>query len=266
VVVEQIAPCWSCHLCRRGRYNLCIPHSVFGFRQDVQGAMAEFVKVPARGLVYKISSKIPSHHAAFAEPLACSLHAVELGNIKSYEVVVVSGCGPLGLGCIAGAKRKNARLVMALDLLPDKLELARASGADVVVNPAQEDAQARVLELTGGLGCDVYIEVAGNPASVTQGLKMCGRGAKFVEFSVFGRETTCDWTTISDAKELTVQGGHLSLHTFPAAVRLIEEGALPLDKIVTHVLPLERFKEGIDLVNDSKNSIKVCLLPHAHAD
>ena len=79
---------------------------------------------PVEALVHKISGDIPPAHAAFAEPLSCSLHAVERAQITFEDTVVVAGCGPIGLGMIAGARAKNPMHVIALDMAPDKLELA----------------------------------------------------------------------------------------------------------------------------------------------
>jgi erythritol/L-threitol dehydrogenase len=84
---------------------------------------------------------------------------------------------------------------------------------------------------------------------------------RYVEYSVFGAEASVDWTIISDDKELNVYGAHLGPHCWPAAIRLIESGALPLDKICTHQLPLDDFQHGLDLVGSGKESIKVSLIP-----
>jgi threonine dehydrogenase-like Zn-dependent dehydrogenase len=72
---------------------------------------------------------------------------------------------------------------------------------------------------------------------------------------------TVDWTIISDDKELDVRGAHLGPHCWPAAIRMIESGALPLDQICTHQLPLADFAEGLELVADGRSSVKVTLMP-----
>ena len=132
VVAEQIVPCWKCRYCLRGQYWMCAPHDMFGFKRRTPGAMAEYMVYPPDALVHKVSADLPPAHAAFAEPLSCALHAVERAGITFDDVVVVAGCGPIGLGMIAGAKAKNPALVVALDLAPEKLELAKECGADMV--------------------------------------------------------------------------------------------------------------------------------------
>ncbi|CAD7926665.1 unnamed protein product [Amoebophrya sp. A120] len=260
VTVEQLVPCTSCRYCKRGHYNMCMPHDIFGFRQKAFGAMAEFVKIPKNALIHgPLSKQTLPQHLAFCEPLACAVHAANRADVGFDDVVVVSGCGPIGLGALAACRRKNPKTLIALDRFPRKLEVAKKCGADVVINVAEEDAIAIVKSLTEGYGCDKYIEAAGHPGSVVQGLQMIARKGVFVEYAVFGTQVTADWTVISDAKEIEIRGGHLSPNTFAPAIRLLQE--MPLADIVTHVLPFTQFQEGFRLVDASSESIKVVLVP-----
>jgi erythritol/L-threitol dehydrogenase len=261
VVSEQIVPCWECRYCRRGQYWMCAVHNIYGFKRATPGAMASYMIYPAAALVHKISKEVPAAHAAFAEPLSCALHAVERGGVTFDDTVVVAGCGPIGLGMVAGARAKSPAHVVALDLATQKLELAKECGADVVINIGNEDAIAIVNDLTDGYGADVYLEGTGHPSAVLQGLSMLRKLGKYVEYGVFGSDVTVDWSIISDDKELDVLGAHLGPHCWPAAIRMIESGVLPMDKICTHQLPLAEFRRGLDLVSSGRESIKVSLIP-----
>lgn len=261
VASEQIVPCGECRYCREGSYWMCMEHDLYGFRRRTPGAWAEYMIFPEKALNYKVPKSIPLEHAVFIEPLACSLHAVERGDIQFGDTVVVAGCGPIGLGIIAGAKMKNPARLIALDLNDDRLELARRSGADLGINIRNEDAIKMVRDLTGGYGCDVYIEATGHPSAVEQGLQMIRKLGTFVEFSVFRDKVTVDWSIIGDAKELNLHGAHLSPGTYPTAIRMIEKKLLPLDEIVTHKLPLKDFQKGIDMVVNGLTSVKVTLEP-----
>jgi erythritol/L-threitol dehydrogenase len=261
VVCEQIVPCWKCRYCLRGEYWMCAPHAMFGFK-DYNGAMAEYLLVPQEALVHQVSKDLPPAHAAFAEPLSCALHGIERANITFDDVVVVAGAGPIGLGMVAGAKAKGALTVVALDLVDDKLELARKCGADLTINISSENAVERVLELTDGYGADVYIESTGHPSAVSQGLNLLRKLGTYVEYSVFGSDVTVDWSIISDDKELDVLGAHLGPHCWPAAIKLLESGVLPLDEICTDQFPLEDFQKALDLVADTSGaSVKVSIIP-----
>jgi erythritol/L-threitol dehydrogenase len=261
VVAEQIVPCWKCRYCLNGEYWMCAPHDIFGFKRRTPGGMAEYMIYNKDALVYKISSELAPAHAAFTEPLSCALHGVERGAIKFDDVVVIAGCGPIGLGMIAGAKSKNPRMVVALDMAQDKLEIAKECGADVIINIGSEDAVTKIKDMTGGYGADVYLEGSGHPSAVAQGLNLLRKLGTYVEYSVFGSDVSVDWSIISDDKELDVRGAHLGPRCWPAAIRMLESRRLPMDKICTHQLPLAEFQKGLDLVASGKESIKVSLIP-----
>ncbi len=261
VVSEQIVPCWQCRYCRRGQYWMCATHDIFGFKHRTPGAMASFMTFPPEALVHKVSPDVPAAHAAFVEPLSCALHAVERGRIGFDDVVVVAGCGPIGLGMVAGAAAKFPAAVVALDMAPAKLALALKCGATHTVNISEQDPWELVADLTEGYGADVYLEGTGHPSAVAQGLGLLRKLGTFVEYSVFKDEVTVDWTIISDDKELDVLGAHLGPYCWPAAIRMVESGRLPLDEICSHQLPLTDFKRGLDLVADGTSSIKVSLIP-----
>ena len=260
-VSEQIVPCWNCRYCRRGQYWMCPNGDVYGFRQRAFGAMAEYVLLPAGALNYKVPHTLPIDHAAFIEPLACAIHAVDRGNIGLDHVVVIAGAGPLGLGMLATARLKNPRLLVALDLNDRRLTVAKACGADLAFNPNKIDVVDEILALTDGYGCDVYIEATGHPAAVEQGLQMIARLGTFVEFSVMREPVTVDWTIIGDTKELNIHGAHLSPYCYPVAIDMLSKGYLPMDQILTHRLPLARFHQGMQMVAAGTESIKVTLQP-----
>ena len=261
VVSEQIVPCEQCRYCRRGQYWMCQQHDIYGFRRNTFGAMAAYVRLPDKALNYKVPAAIPVEHAAYIEPLACAIHAVQRGQIELDHTVVIAGAGPLGLGMVAAARLKNPRRLISLDLDDGRLEVARACGADIALNPAREDVVDAVRQLTEGYGCDVYIEATGHPAAVEQGLHMVCKLGTFVEFSVMRELVTVDWTIIGDTKELDVRGAHLSPHAYPIAIDMLEQDLLPMERIITHQLPLEEFQQGIDLVAAGDQSIKVLLIP-----
>jgi len=260
-VSEQIVPCTNCKYCKSGNYQMCVPHHVYGFHQVTQGAMASYLLYPATALVHVVPEHVSPRHACFIEPFACSLHAVELGDIQWNDVVVISGCGPLGLGMVAGARKKDPKTLVALDMVDWKLDIAKECGADVVLNPSKCNLMEEIMKLTDGLGCDVYIEATGAGGSVKQGLNIIARLGRFVEFSVFGRDVTCDWSIIGDSKELTIKGGHLGPYMWPKAISMIANGDLPMGKIISHVFPLKDFKKGIETVLSGRENIKVMLIP-----
>jgi threonine dehydrogenase-like Zn-dependent dehydrogenase len=258
---EQIVPCWECRYCRTGKYWMCQAHNIYGFQKIVNGSMAEYMKFPVRAIVHKVPESIPVKKATMIEPLACSIHAVQRGEIEFGDVVVIAGAGTLGLGMVGAARLKNPGVLISVDMQDYRLEIAKKLGADITINLKKENAVQKVLDLTEGYGCDVYIEATGHPNAVVQGLQMIRKLGTFVEFSVMREPVTADWTIIGDTKELNIHGSHLGPYTYPLAIDYINRNLIDVEPIVTHVIPLYNFEEGFQKVHEAKDSIKVLLMP-----
>ena len=138
---------------------------------------------------------------------------------------MVAGCGPIGLGMVAGARAKGSLDVIALDHIPAKLQLAAACGADITLDIGRDDPDAVVRALTDGYGADVYLDATGHPSAVPQGLNLLRKlgSLRRVRGVRLGRSP---WTgpLISDVKELDVLGAHLGPYCWPTAIAMIEAG------------------------------------------
>jgi erythritol/L-threitol dehydrogenase len=261
VVAEQIVPCDRCRYCRSGQYWMCEVHNIFGFQREVaDGGMAQYMRIPQSARVHRIPSALSLEDAAIIEPLSCAIHAVNRGDVQLDDVVVIAGAGPIGLMMVQVAKLKTPRKLVVIDMVPERRDLARRFGADVVIDPARDDALAIVRKLTDGYGCDVYVEATGSPSGVVQGLALIRKLGRYVEFSVFGADTSVDWSIIGDRKELDVRGAHLGPYCYPIAIDLLARGLVTSKGIVTHDYPLERWDEAIEMAN-SLDSVKVLMKP-----
>jgi len=259
---EQIVPCGECLFCKTGRHWMCEKHDLFGFQNNVNGGMAEYVKLTKEALPYFVPADMSIEKAALIEPYACSWHCVERAQVTPTDFVVLSGAGTLGLGMVGALRQANPKCLVVLDMNDARLEKARAFGADIVMNPGKEDVAARIKEMTGGYGCDIYIEATGHPASVTQGLQAIRKMGRFVEFSVFAQDVTCDWSIISDRKELDLLGSHLSPFCYDTVIDWINNGKLPTDGVVTHKFSLEDWERGFHIAKTGENgALKVILVP-----
>jgi L-iditol 2-dehydrogenase len=210
--------------------------------------------------VHVIPDEMPLNDAAIIEPLSCGIHTVQRGDVQLSDVVVLAGAGPIGLMMVQVLKLKTPRKIIVIDLSDERLALARRYGADVTINPSRQDPKAEVMAHTNNYGCDVYIEATGSPGGVTQGLDVIRKLGRFVEFSVFGKETSADWSIIGDRKELDVRGSHLGPYCYPIAIDLLTRGLVTSDGIVTHEYDLKDWDEAIVMAN-GMDSIKVLMTP-----
>ncbi|MEA5068534.1 MAG: alcohol dehydrogenase catalytic domain-containing protein, partial [Christensenellaceae bacterium] len=156
VVSEQIVPCWECKFCKSGRYWMCQKHDLYGFQNNVNGGMAEYMRFPPEALVYKIPADMPVEQALLVEPYACSKHCVDRAQITNEDMVVLSGAGTLGLGMVGAIKKRNPAKLIVLDMNDVRLEKAKAFGADLVMNPGKQDVVKEIVAMTEGYGCDIY--------------------------------------------------------------------------------------------------------------
>ncbi|CUX26761.1 alcohol dehydrogenase catalytic domain-containing protein [Clostridium sp. C105KSO13] len=259
ITADQIVPCGKCKFCKTGRYWMCQPHDTFGFQKKNNGGMAEYVRYPKTAVISRVPSEMSLEKALLIEPYGCSKHAVDRAEIGNEDVVVISGAGTLGLGMITYARMKNPSKLISLDMVDERLEKAKEFGADIVMNPGKEKVVEKILELTDGYGCDIYIEATGHPSSVKQGLHMVRKLGTFVEFSVFGEETTVDWSIIGDRKELDVLGSHLSPYCYPFVIENIMNGKLKTDGVVSHVFDIEEWEKAFEYAAGGHGDFKVAI-------
>lgn len=178
VCVYIFIPCGECLYCGKGEENNCLHVNRIGM--EISGAYAEYIKAPARN-VFRIPEGVSYEEAAvLADAAATSFHAVrEKAKVRVGDDVVIMGVGSLGINGVQIAKAAGAR-VIAIDILPSKLEFAREYGADETVDGRKEDIAARVRSLTGGKGVDSFIDFVGGPDSVRAGLHSLRRAGKLV--------------------------------------------------------------------------------------
>ena len=259
ITADQIVPCGECRFCKSGKYWMCQPHATFGFQKGNNGGMAEYVRYPKTAVISRVPENMCLEKALLIEPYGCSKHAVDRAQIRNEDVVVISGAGTLGLGMVTYARMQNPSKLIVLDMMDARLEKAKEFGADIVMNPGREDVVGKVMRLTDGYGCDIYIEATGHPSSVQQGLDMVRKLGRFVEFSVFGEPAMIDWSIIGDRKELDVLGAHLSPYCYPFVIENIASGKLKTDGIVSKMFPVEEWEKAFEYASGKYGDLKVAI-------
>ena len=245
VAVEPVIPCGACWYCQRGDYQLCDNQQFLGVTID--GCWAEYTRLPGNARIYKVPAHVPLTEAAMAEPVSCGVYAVEKAGIGLDDVVVVAGMGPIGMSTLQVARLKSPRLLIALGRDDAILQIASELGAQVVLNVNKDNVPAEIRKLTDGRGCDLYIEASGNVDSINVGIDVLRKGGKLFIYGVYGKPATVEFDQVAEFKELTVQGGHLSPHSFPLAVQYIADGRVNAKRMVTHVFDLKDFAQAIEM-------------------
>jgi threonine dehydrogenase-like Zn-dependent dehydrogenase len=254
VTVDPDPKCGVCGPCRAGRPASCEDIRALGIFRD--GALASHVKAPARA-VFPISDDPPARVAALIEPLACVVNGVNKANPRPGETAIIFGAGAIGCLFLAMFKAAGAAPVIVVEPQASRAAVATAVGADAVVHP--DELAERRAELLP-TGADILVDAVGTQFATA--IDHAALGARIV---LFGMNQTARppirQYTITD-RSLSVLGSYVTAFTFPTAIRLVEGGSLPLDPIVTHVLPLDRVGEGLDLLR-SGSATKVVITPGA---
>jgi threonine dehydrogenase-like Zn-dependent dehydrogenase len=250
VLVMPYTSCGACSACRAGRPNCCARNQTLGVQRD--GALAEWIAVSVDKLI--ASDRLSLAELALVEPLTIGFHAARRGRIAAGESVAVFGCGPIGLGVTAGASFRGAKVV-AVDVDDAKLGLARACGADYVVNSQREPLAERLFALTGGLGPHVVVEAVGLAATYRTAIEIASFAGRIVCLGYAKAPIELD-TKLFVLKELDVMGSRNALPgDFAEVVGMLERGGFPSDRIVTHSVSLADAPEAFRMWSDNPAAV-----------
>lgn len=261
VTGEVSLGCGKCAMCKIGRFNLCPNRAVIGSYKNRDGAFAEYIKLPYQD-VYKVPDTISYEEAAMVEPAATAAYGVVKGKLGYGDTVLVIGDGSIGLLSVQCAKAVGASKVFVVGSWDEKLEIAKQTGADAVMNYKKDDVLAKVNELTNGVGVDVVIECSGNPKTVNQSLQAMKPGGKVILLSLYPASEFMADINLIITKDADVIGSLASPNAFKPTIDLMESGRINVKPLITQKLPLENAQDAINMVADrSVCTIKPILIP-----
>jgi threonine 3-dehydrogenase len=249
VTAEGHVVCGHCLQCRLGDAHLCLRTQIIGV--DRAGAFADYIAMPASN-VMRLDG-IPTEIGAIMDPMGNAVHTVLEAEVPGSTVLVL-GCGPIGCFAVGVARAAGASLVIASDYNPKRLELARAMGAQVVLNPGSDDVVGRVRELTNGDGVDLVCEMSGHPSGHAQAFAAARLGGRVNLLGTPNRTTEVDFARDIIFKGLTVYGvtGRRMYRTWHQMLRFLRAGQLDPRPVVTHRFPLECIGEAIQVIKDGQ--------------
>jgi threonine dehydrogenase-like Zn-dependent dehydrogenase len=273
VVVGAITPCGQCRACLSGDAAQC-SHGGDGFTalggwrfgNTINGCQAEFVLVPnAQANLAKIPDDLTDEEVLMCpDIMSTGFSAAERGNVRIGDAVAIFAQGPIGLCATAGARLSGASLVIGVDSIPKRLEVAKRMGADVVLDHTQQDVVAEIKRLTGG-GVDVAIEALGQRATFENALRCIRPGGTVSSLGVYAGHLTVPLDAIGAglADQTIVMtlcpGGKERMRRLMSVVRAKR---FPLHELVTHSFPLARIAEAYDLFSHQREGVmKIAIRP-----
>ena len=240
VLVSCVSACGRCRFCKEGHYGLCRGGGGWIFGYKIDGLQAEFARVPfADNSLYKVPAGLSDEQVLFVADILPTAYEVGVlnGRVEPGDTVAIVGAGPVGLAAIMTAKLHTPGRIVAIDLVDSRLEKALEFGADVVINNGDEDAVARVLALTGGLGADVAIEAVGVPETFELCTELIRPGGRVANVGVHGKCVTLHLETLW-IRDVTITTGIVDTRTTPMLLELIGDGRLDPTVFATHHFPL----------------------------
>jgi threonine 3-dehydrogenase len=246
VTAEGHIVCGHCRQCRMGNGHICRNTRIIGVDRD--GAFAQYLAMPA-GNVMPLNG-IPTTTGAIMDPLGNAFHTTLTGDAVSGSTVLVLGCGPIGCFSVGIARAAGAAKVIASDVNPKRLELARRMGAHALLNPAKDDVPARVSELTEGEGADLVCEMSGHQDAVRQAFTCVRLGGRVNLLGLPKGEVALRLSNDLIFKGVTVYGviGRRMFETWHQMQRFLSSGLLDPTPVVTHTFPLEKINDALEAI------------------
>lgn len=244
VTFDSTVSCGSCDFCRRGQINLCDHRTVLGvscgdYRRH--GALAEYVAVPSR-ILYTLPDSLPFEHAALIEAVSIAVHAVNRHRPAPDDTVVVVGSGMIGLLTVQVLAARGSRNIVAVDVDPRKLALARQMGATRTLNPNECDVVASVRGATGGRGADASFEVVGRTDTVLIAIRSLRKGGTVVLVGNLSPRVELPLQEVV-SRELSVLGSCASNGEIPESIDLLARGVVNVDPIISLKASLDEAPE-----------------------
>src|SRR6478609_4814188 len=259
VSAEMHVACGKCLQCRTGEAHICQNVKIIGV--DTDGAFAEYVVIPESN-IWKLDPAIPLEYASILDPLGNAVHTVLAGEIAA-KMVAITGCGPIGLFSIAVARAVGATTVFAIEVNEHRRILAEKMKADHVLDPSAGDVTREILELTGGSGVDVVLEMAGHPDAIRTAFDIVRRGGRISLLGLTSKPISLNFSEDIIFKGITVQGinGRRMYQTWYQMTALLKNGKLNLHPVITDRIPMKDFSQAMERLKTGEAS-KILVYPN----
>jgi alcohol dehydrogenase len=263
VLLSCISACGLCRYCKEARYGQCLGGGGWIFGHLIDGLQAEYARVPfAEHSVFKVPEQLSDEQVLFLADILPTAYEVGVlnGRVSPGDVVAIVGAGPVGLAAILTASLYTPGRIVAIDLADSRLASAGKFGADTTINNGREDALARIMELTGGLGADVAVEAVGVPDTFELATALIRPGGRVANIGVHGHSAPLHLETLW-TRDVTITTGLVDTRTIPQLMSLVTSGRLDPTVFATHRFALADTMSAYDTFADAANTaaLKVVL-------
>jgi L-iditol 2-dehydrogenase len=261
VIVHHHVPCYDCHYCQQGDHTMC---DLFRKTNFDPCGLAEYFRIPetnvARGGVVHLPSEVSFEEGSMIEPTACCVRALNKAEVKPGDKVLVVGLGPTGLTQIQLLKKMGASTIIAVDILPHRLEMARKLGASEAIDPSSRNVPEYVTQLTR-VGVDLAIVSTGNPKAIPQALASVRKGGKVLLFGAPAQGSTIDLDVSSlFSRQISIATSYSCTESdIHSALSLLKRGDIDLRSMVTDRFVLRDAPKAFEHALTSRTTVKTII-------
>ena len=263
VLVSCISACGRCRFCREGHYGQCRGGGGWVLGHTIDGTQAEYVRIPfADTSLYKLPATVSDDEAVMLSDILPTSYEVGVlnGMVRPADVVAIVGAGPIGLAAAQTARLFSPQHIVAIDLAPSRLEMAKHFGADETINSGREDTVARIHALTDDLGADVVIEAVGVPETFELCTRLVRPGGHIANIGVHGKPATLALDKLW-AANITITTGLVDTYSTPTLLKMVDAGELSTLQFGTHHFAINDIQHAYETFANAgiENALKVVI-------
>ena len=263
VIVSCVSRCGTCENCQKQLYAHCRNEGGWIMGYMIDGTHAEYVRTPfADTSLYPLPDNLNEDVAVFLSDVLPTAHeiGVQYGDVKPGDSIAIVGTGPIGMGCLLTAQFYSPSTIIAIDMDDNRLAMAKELGATHTINSGQEDAIAKVLEITQGRGVDCAMEAVGVEATWNICQHIVKEGGHIANVGVHGKSVNFELNKLW-IKNLTITTGLVNANTTGMLLKSCCSGKLPLEKLATHHFKFDDMEKAYEVFKHAadENAMKVII-------
>lgn len=256
VIISCVSRCGSCENCQKQLYSHCLNGGGWIMGYMIDGTHAEYVRTPfADNSLYALPDDLNTDVAVFLSDVLPTGHemGVQYGNVKPGDSIAVVGAGPVGMGAMLTAQFYSPSTIICIDLDQNRLDFAKELGATHTINSSQENAVAKVMEITNGRGVDCAIEAVGVPATWDVCQQIVTAGGHLANVGVHGQKVDFELQKLW-IQNLTITTGLVNANTTAMLLKSCETGKLPMERLATHHFKFSEIQQAYDVFKNASDT------------
>ena len=258
IAIEPAMPCWNCDQCLSGRHHTCRKLRFLGCPGQAEGCLSEYIVMPETSC-FPLTGKLTTDHGSISEPLAIGVYAVKKsGEVKDLDIGIF-GFGPIGMSVMLAARAKGVGKIYVSDLIDERLIISRKEGSALSLNPNKENIISKIL-LNEPLGLDLAFECCGKQEAFDQAIELLKPGGKIIVVGIPEFDMWSMNVETTRRKEISLQFIRRQVDCVEDALKMMKDGSISIDNMVTHRFPFAGTKEAFDLVADYRDGVMKAMI------